>query len=188
MSIKELRDVASKIIKGDADIDLGINIKSEIGELLRLIVAIKKSIDEVSPLLDISNRTVEVINLEQKSTVIEEESREDLVSAINRLKVFYDILGQEVGILKEDIALENIKSYSNHRSIIDTKFKSVDILGLKISEVLEKQDITEQKVRTIMKSINDIGSSLGTLIGYIKSKENNQNINLNNLLSDYGLI
>ncbi len=53
-------------------------------------------------------------------------------------------------------------------------------------------DITEQKLRKVIKSIEDMGSRIGTIVGFLqvndnKSSNNEFNRNREQLLVDYGL-
>ena len=74
---------------------------------------------------------------------------------------------------------------------IVNNLSEAESLGFKILESLEFQDITEQKLRKVIKSIEDMGSRIGTIVGFLQVSDSKSSSefrrNREQLLVDYGL-
>ena len=194
VSIKELKRIASKIISGDeTGSKIDTNIKGEIGELLRLIIETKNRVDEIDPLLEKSKE-----NLPNVTSMLEgvnddtEKATINLMEASDSMADFYKSFISDIAALKKLANKEHETEFMALYEKIVGNLSEAESLGFKILESLEFQDITEQKLRKVIKSIEDMGSRIGTIVGFLqvndtKSSNNEFNRNREQLLVDYGL-
>ena len=194
VSIKELKRIASKIISGDeTGSKIDTNIKGEIGELLRLIIETKNRVDEIDPLLEKSKE-----NLPNVTSMLEgvnddtEKATINLMEASDSMADFYKSFISDIAALKKLANKEHEAEFMALYEKIVGNLSEAESLGFKILESLEFQDITEQKLRKVIKSIEDMGSRIGTIVGFLqvndtKSSNNEFNRNREQLLVDYGL-
>ena len=194
VSIKELKRIAGKIISGDeTGSKIDTNIKGEIGELLRLIIDTKNRVDEINPLLEKSKE-----NLPNVTSMLEgvnddtEKATINLMEASDSMADFYKSFISDIAALKKLANKEHEAEFMALYEKIVSNLSEAESLGFKILESLEFQDITEQKLRKVIKSIEDMGSRIGTIVGFLqvndtKSSNNEFNRNREQLLVDYGL-
>jgi|GEM_PF-67361 len=193
VSIKELKRIAGKIISGDeTGSKIDTNIKGEIGELLRLIIETKNRVDEIDPLLEKSKE-----NLPNVTSMLEgvnddtEKATINLMEASDSMADFYKSFISDIAALKKLANKEHEAEFMALYEKIVSNLSEAESLGFKILESLEFQDITEQKLRKVIKSIEDMGSRIGTIVGFLQvndSKSSNEfNRNREQLLVDYGL-
>lgn len=194
VSIKELKRIAGKIISGDeTGSKIDTNIKGEIGELLRLIIDTKNRVDEIDPLLEKSKE-----NLPNVTSMLEgvnddtEKATINLMEASDSMADFYKSFISDIAALKKLANKEHEAEFMALYEKIVSNLSEAELLGFKILESLEFQDITEQKLRKVIKSIEDMGSRIGTIVGFLqvndtKSSNNEFNRNREQLLVDYGL-
>lgn len=194
VSIKELKRIAGKIISGDeTGSKIDTNIKGEIGELLRLIIETKNRVDEIDPLLEKSKE-----NLPNVTSMLEgvnddtEKATINLMEASDSMADFYKSFISDIAALKKLANKEHEAEFMALYEKIVSNLSEAESLGFKILESLEFQDITEQKLRKVIKSIEDMGSRIGTIVGFLqvndtKSSNNEFNRNREQLLVDYGL-
>ena len=194
VSIKELKRIAGKIISGDeTGSKIDTNIKGEIGELLRLIIDTKNRVDEIDPLLEKSKE-----NLPNVTSMLEgvnddtEKATINLMEASDSMADFYKSFISDIASLKKLANKEHEAEFMALYEKIVSNLSEAESLGFKILESLEFQDITEQKLRKVIKSIEDMGSRIGTIVGFLqvndtKSSNNEFNRNREQLLVDYGL-
>lgn len=193
VSIKELKRIAGKIISGDeTGSKIDTNIKGEIGELLRLIIDTKNRVDEIDPLLEKSKE-----NLPNVTSMLEgvnddtEKATINLMEASDSMADFYKSFISDIAALKKLANKEHEAEFMALYEKIVSNLSEAESLGFKILESLEFQDITEQKLRKVIKSIEDMGSRIGTIVGFLQvndSKSSNEfNRNREQLLVDYGL-
>ena len=193
VSIKELKRIADKIITGDdAGNKIDTNIKGEIGELLRLIIETKNKVDEIDPLLEKSQE-----NLPNVTSMLEgvnddtERATINLMEASDSMAEFYKSFTSDIAELKKLANKEHEKEFMALYGKIVEKLSKAESLGFKILESLEFQDITEQKLRKVIKSIEDMGSRLGSIVGFLQVNDNKSGNEYSRsreqLLVDYGL-
>ena len=193
VSIKELKRIADKIITGDeATNKIDTNIKGEIGELLRLIMETKHKVDEIDPLLEKSQE-----NLPNVTSMLEgvnddtERATINLMEASDSMADFYKSFTSDIAELKKLANKEHEKEFMALYGKIVNNLSEAENLGFKILESLEFQDITEQKLRKVIKSIEDMGSRLGSIVGFLQVNDNKAGNEYSRsreqLLVDYGL-
>ena len=193
VSIKELKRIADKIITGDeATNKIDTNIKGEIGELLRLIMETKHKVDEIDPLLEKSQE-----NLPNVTSMLEgvnddtERATINLMEASDSMADFYKSFTSDIAELKKLANKEHEKEFMALYGKIVNNLSEAENLGFKILESLEFQDITEQKLRKVIKSIEDMGSRLGSIVGFLQVNDNKSGNEYSRsreqLLVDYGL-
>ena len=185
VSIKELKRIADKIISGDeTGSKIGVNIKGEIGELLRLILDTKNRVDEIDPLIEKSKE-----NLPNVTSMLEgvnddtEKATINLMEASDSMADFYKSFISDIAALKK---LAN----KEHEDEFMALYEKI-VNNLSEAESLEFQDITEQKLRKVIKSIEDMGSRIGTIVGFLQVSDSKSSSefrrNREQLLVDYGL-
>ncbi|MCD8567276.1 MAG: chemotaxis protein CheW [Geovibrio sp.] len=194
-SLEELKDLSRKIINGDA-IDLGIDIKGEIGELLRLILDTKTKVDEVDPTILMSKDSMPVVvqSLEQVNEKTEEATM-NLMEAADKMTAFYSQFLSDIEDYEDLVYKKDAKSLLKKIDRIESDIELAESLGFGILHALEFQDITEQKLRKVIKSVEEVGARIGAILGIIKAKkdETGESISgasqddIDMLLAEFGL-
>lgn len=183
-SLSDLKEVARRIINGEAS-ELDLNIKGEVGELIKLLADIKTRVDEIPPVVLNSQQTLP--NMASTLTDVNsatEKAAFNLLQSAQKLGDFYKNLGEEIDKLDKTLKAKDEKSFGTQKEHVSTMVGDAGDLGLHILEALEFQDITEQKLRKVIKSIEEVGARFGAIIGIMKSKDNNQDYD--KLLADLG--
>lgn len=170
-SLEELKNLSQKIINGDA-VDLGIDIKGEIGELLRLILDTKNKVDEVDPTIVMSKESMPVVvqSLEQVNEKTEEATM-NLMEAADKMSAFYSQFLNDIEDLEDLVYKKDTKGLVKSIDRIESEIALAEDLGFGILHALEFQDITEQKLRKVIRSIEDVGARIGAILGIIKAKK-----------------
>ncbi|WP_265821896.1 chemotaxis protein CheW [Geovibrio ferrireducens] len=194
-SLEELKDLSRKIINGDA-IDLGIDIKGEIGELLRLILDTKTKVDEVDPTIIMSKDSMPVVvqSLVQVNEKTEEATM-NLMEAADKMTAFYSQFLSDIEDYEDLVYKKDAKSLLKKIDRIESDIELAESLGFGILHALEFQDITEQKLRKVIKSVEEVGARIGAILGIIKAKkdETGESISgasqddIDMLLAEFGL-
>ncbi|MGE4497081.1 MAG: chemotaxis protein CheW [Deferribacterales bacterium] len=194
-SLEELKNLSQKIINGDA-VDLGIDIKGEIGELLRLILNTKTKVDEIDPTIIMSKDSMPVVveSLEQVNEKTEEATM-NLMEAADKMTAFYSQFLSDIEDFEDLVYKKDAKSLLKKIDHIESDIELAESLGFGILHALEFQDITEQKLRKVIKSVEDVGARIGAILGIIKAKkdETGESISgatqddIDMLLAEFGL-
>ena len=194
-SIDDLKEISRKIINGDA-VDLGVDLKGEIGELLRLILDTKKKVDEIDPTILMSKESMPVVmeSLEQVNEKTEEATL-NLMSAADRMTGFYSQFLSDLDDLEELVYKKDAQGLLKNINRIENDISAADNLGFGILHALEFQDITEQKLVKVIKSVEEIGARIGAVLGIIKAKkdetggtiEGASQDDIDSLLAEFGL-
>ena len=192
-SLKELKELAKKIINGETK-DIDMNIKGEIGELLRLLIDTKKKIDILEPSVDDSNKDVPYIakTLENVNETTEKAAL-NLIEAADNMSNFFEELNKTTEQIEKALKKNDITAFHKLTDIFEDKLKNTEELGFQILQALEFQDINEQKTRKVIKKVEEIGARLGTILGYAKlqimsnseNKEASQD-DIDKLLGEFG--
>ncbi len=188
VSIKELKSIADKIISGEEPDSLNVDIKGEIGELLRLIIDTKLKVDEISPVITESQETIPNVAsaLEDVSDTTEKATL-NLMDASNSMSAFYKKFIDDIKNLKKLANKEHEKEFFDLYGKTCDNLSNAEELGFKILEALEFQDITEQKLRKVIKSIEDMGARIGAIVGFLQVQQPKNDKWAEKLLEDYGL-
>jgi chemotaxis regulatin CheY-phosphate phosphatase CheZ len=180
--------VASRIISGESE-ELGKTLKGEVGELLRLLVSIKAKVDDISPNIvssqnDLPNLSSALSDVNSKT----EKAANNLLSSARRLEEFYEDLAKTVVKLSTSLKSSDIAAYSEGKTAILEKVEEASDLGLHVLETLEFQDITEQRLRKVIRSIEEVGARLGSIVGVIRANDldNKDKKDYDGLLTDLG--
>ncbi|QAR34130.1 chemotaxis protein CheW [Geovibrio thiophilus] len=194
-SLEELKHLSKKIINGDA-VDLGIDIKGEIGELLRLILDTKTKVDEVDPTIVMSKESMPVVvqSLEQVNEKTEEATM-NLMEAADKMTAFYSQFLNDIEDFEDLVYKKDSKGLLKSIDHIESDISLAENLGFGILHALEFQDITEQKLRKVIKSVEEVGARIGAILGIIKAKkdETGESISgatqddIDMLLAEFGL-
>lgn len=194
-SIDELKKMAKKIIEGET-VDLNSDIKSEIGELLKSIVGTKNRLDELDPNINDSQDKIPMV----KETLEEvnehtEKAAFNLMEAADRMSAFYVDINERFEKLERTIGNGDMSGAKKILNEVETGISNADNLGYRILQELEFQDITEQQLRKTINYVEDLGTRLGTIMGYVKLQqivESNEDSDtsqddIDQLLSEFGL-
>ena len=73
--------------------------------------------------------------------------------------------------LKKLANKENEKEFFELYTKTCDNLSNAEELGFKILEALEFQDITEQKLRKVIKSIEDMGARIGAIVGFLQVQQ-----------------
>jgi chemotaxis regulatin CheY-phosphate phosphatase CheZ len=180
--------VASRIISGETE-ELGKTLKGEVGELLRLLVSIKAKVDDISPNVvssqnDLPNLSSALSDVNSKT----EKAANNLLSSARRLEEFYEDLAKAAVKLSTSLKSGDNAAYSESTASILEKVEAASDLGLHVLETLEFQDITEQRLRKVIRSIEEVGARLGSIVGVIRANDldNKDKKDYDGLLTDLG--
>lgn len=194
-SIHELKTLAKKIIAGDS-IDLSSDIKSEIGDLLKLIVNTKSRIDDLDPSIDASQLKIPMVTeaLEEVNEQTEKAAF-NLMEAADKMSSFYVDINDKFESLEGIIGSGDVEASKGKLLEIENSIGSADELGYRILEELEFQDITEQQLKKTINYTEEIAARLGTIMGYVKLQKLVESTeddgasqdDIDKLLSDFGL-
>lgn len=191
ISIKELKSIVEKILSGEKPEELDLDVKGEIGELLRLVIDTKTKVDEIDPMIEASQSTLphvtSVLKDVNKST---EKATVNLMDASNDMSSFYKDFIKNIADLKALAVPGKEKDFEALHGNIWSNLSRAEDLGFRILESLEFQDITEQKLRKVIHSIEDMGGRIGAIVGYLQVKHSGVSDakRMDKLLSDYGLV
>lgn len=193
-SLKELKELAKKIINGETK-DIDVNIKGEIGELLKLLIDTKNKVDSVEPSVVESNKDVPYVAKTLESVnEFTEKAALNLMEAADNMSNFFADLNEEIGKVEKALKRNDLDDFNRLIKQFEDKLKKAEDLGFQILQALEFQDINEQKSRKIIKKVEEIGARLGTILGYAKlqnlnSGESNQasQEDIDKLLGEFGL-
>lgn len=190
ISVQELKSIVEKIIAGEAPPELDMDIKGEIGELLRLVVDTKIKVDDINPLLEDSRSTLpNVTSMLEDVNKYTEKATVNLMDASNDMSSFYKDFIKDISNLQTTAAQSKEADFHKLYDKICGNLSKAEDLGFKILEALEFQDITEQKLRKVIHSIEDMGGRIGAIVGYLQVKGGHSggDKEIEKLLSDYGL-
>lgn len=191
ISVKELKSIVEKIIAGETPKELDMDIKGEIGELLRLVIDTKAKVDEIDPMLEASQSALphmtSVLEDVNKST---EKATVNLMDASNDMSAFYKDFIKDISELASLADPSEEDGFNQLYGKICSNLSKAEDLGLNILESLEFQDITEQKLRKVINSMEDMGGRIGAIVGYLRVKHPQvaDTKRMDKLLSDYGLM
>ncbi len=191
MSVEDLKLAAKKIISGEKVDNSSLNVKGEVGELLKLISELKMKMDEINPTVSETRGSIPDI---MTSLVSVNRTTDDaitnLVQSTETLLDYYKLISAYTLELKTALRNSDIVAINNRLDAIDSVIGKVDTMGLRVLESLEFQDITEQKLRKVMLSMREIGTALGSLVGYLHFNslpKKDDSDDVKTLLSDFGL-
>jgi chemotaxis signal transduction protein/chemotaxis regulatin CheY-phosphate phosphatase CheZ len=194
-SLEELKHLSKRIINGDA-VDLGIDIKGEIGELLKLILDTKNKVDEIDPTIIMSKDSMPVVvqSLEQVNERTEEATM-NLMEAADKMTDFYSEFLSDIEDFDDLVYKKDTKGLLKSIDHIESDISIAENLGFGILHALEFQDITEQKLRKVIKSVEEVGARIGAILGIIKAKKRDTDTviegasqdDIDSLLAEFGL-
>jgi chemotaxis regulatin CheY-phosphate phosphatase CheZ len=170
-SFEKLKLLSKKIIDGEP-VDIGLNIKSEIGELLKLIMETKSRIDEIEPTLVTSNKNIPNIlkTLESVSETTEDATL-TLMESADSLNNYYQEFISELEDLEDVMYKKDPNTAVRKIDKLKDAMENVDKLTFNILHALEFQDITEQKINKVISAVGEIGARIGAILGFIKLKQ-----------------
>ncbi len=188
VSIKELKRIADKIISGEEPASLNLDIKGEIGELLRLIIDTKTKVDEINPFIKASQEAIpNVASVLEDVNDTTEKAAFNLMDASDSMSGFYKDFIEDIKKLKSLADKEHEAEFNELYAKTCGNLSKAEELGFKILEALEFQDITEQKLRKVIKSIEDMGARIGAIVGFLQVQQPKSDKRAEKLLEDYGL-
>ena len=194
-SFDKLKTLSKRIIDGEA-VDIGINIKGEITELLKLIKETKERVDEIEPILANSNEQIpSVLNTLASVTETTEDATLSLMENADGLNNYYQEFISEISDLEDLIYRKDVGAIVKKITKLEDDINNADKMGYNILHALEFQDITEQKLNKVISYVSDIGARLGAILGFIKLKQEQDPAavddasqdDIDKLLADFGL-
>lgn len=193
-SVSEIRELAKKIIKGE-ERDISIDVKGELGEIIRLIQSTKDKVDSLEPSLELSSQNVPNVTktLEYVNSTTEEAAA-NLIQYCDDLTSIYSELSEHFRDVEKYIENGNKDMSLSKIEIIDSLVSKAEEIGFNILQALEFQDITEQKINKVIKNVEEIGARLGAILGYVVASGSivdetgtSSQDDIDKLLSDFGL-
>ncbi|MCA1932203.1 MAG: protein phosphatase CheZ, partial [Calditerrivibrio sp.] len=193
-SVSEIRELAKKIIKGE-ERDISIDVKGELGEIIRLIKSTKEKVDSLEPGLELSSQNVPNVTktLEYVNSTTEEATA-NLIQYCDDLTSIYSELSEHFREVEKYIENGNKEMTLDKIGMIDSLVSKAEEIGFNILQALEFQDITEQKINRVIKNVEEIGARLGAILGYVVASGSivdeagaSSQDDIDKLLSDFGL-
>ncbi len=195
MSVEDLKLAAKQIISGEKIDNSSLNVKGEVGELLRLISELKTKMGDITPTVSETRGSVPDI---MTSLVSVNRTTDDaitnLVQSAEALLDYYKLISSHTLELRTALKNSDVGAINNRLEAIDSVTSKVDTMGLRVLESLEFQDITEQKLQKVMLSMREIGTALGSLVGFLhfnsfpkKDDSKDDSDDVKTLLTDFGL-
>ncbi|WP_415238384.1 chemotaxis protein CheW [Seleniivibrio woodruffii] len=194
-SFEKLKTLSKKIIDGEK-VDLGISIKQEVSELLRLILDTKGRVDEIEPTLITSREQIPtLVKSLENVTESTEEATLGLMEAADGLTGHYQEFLDEIEDLEDLMYKKDQAAILKKLEALENSAAMADTMGMNILHSLEFQDITEQKLRKVINAVREIGGRLGAILGFIKLKqevdpttvEDASQDDIDKLLAEFGL-
>lgn len=194
-SFDKLKTLSKKIIDGE-HVDLGLSIKKEVAELLKLIMETKDRVDDVEPTLITSKEQLpNVVKSLETVTESTEAATMTLMEAADGLTGQYQEFLSEMDDLEDLIYKKDKAAILKKLDHLETTATEADSVGMNILHALEFQDITEQKLNKVIGAVQEVGARLGALLGFIKLKqeadpttvEDASQDDIDKLLAEFGL-
>ena len=194
-SFEKLKTLSKKIIDGEK-VDLGISIKQEVSELLRLILDTKGRVDEIEPTLITSKEQLpNLVRSLENVTESTEEATMGLMEAADGLTGHYQEFLNEIEDLEDLMYKKDQTAILKKLEKLENSAEMADTMGMSILHALEFQDITEQKLNKVINAVREIGGRLGAILGFIKLKqevdpttvEDASQDDIDKLLAEFGL-
>jgi len=192
---ENLKTMSKRIIDGE-DVELGIDVKTEIGELLKLIIQTKQRVDGIEPAIATSNEHLpKVLNALESVTETTEDATVSLMESADSLSTYYQDFISELEDLEDLLYKKDKQAIIKKLEKMEAGISEADNLGYNILHALEFQDITEQKINKVIDTVKDIGARLGAMLGFIKLKQEQapdavsdaSQEDIDKLLSEFGL-
>ena len=156
--------------------------------MLRLIIDTKMKVDEINPVIKASQETIpNVASVLEDVNDTTEKATINLMDASDSMSAFYKNFIEDVKTLKTLANKEKDEEFYQLYSKTCDNLSLAEDLGFKILEALEFQDITEQKLRKVIKSIEDMGARIGAIVGFLQVQQPKNDKWAEKLLEDYGL-
>ena len=164
-NLEDLKNIAKKIIAGETD-KISESVQGEFAELLHTILGLKHKIDEVSPaVLSTHQDLPEVSSTLENINSATEKAAFSLLDAAQNIGNFYNKFGAEIDDLEKAIDNRDLKAFQEKKDTMQKDVENVNELGFHVLEALEFQDITEQQLRKVISSIEEVGARLSSMIG-----------------------
>ncbi len=191
MSVEDLKLAAKKIISGEKVDNSSLNVKGEVGELLRLISELKEKMDDITPTVSETRGSVpDILTSLVSVNRTTDDAITTLVQSAETLLDYYKLLSVHTLELRTALKNNDIGAINNRLEAIDSVTSKIDKMGLRVLESLEFQDITEQKLHKVMLSMREIGTALGSLVGFLHFNSlpiKDDSDDVKTLLNDFGL-
>lgn len=167
-SFNKLKVLSKKIIDGE-QIDMGLSLKKEVSELLKLISETKDRVDEIEPTLITSKEQLpNVVKSLETVTESTEEATMSLMEAADGLSGHYQEFLSEMDDLEDLLYKKDKAAILKKIESLENSASEADNTGMGILHALEFQDITEQKLNKVIGAVQEVGARLGAILGFIK--------------------
>jgi chemotaxis regulatin CheY-phosphate phosphatase CheZ len=178
--------VAKLIISGQVQ-ELSTTLKGEVGDLLRLLVNIKAKVDDIAPnIIKSHDEMPNMSNALNDVNVKTEKAAHNVLEHAQKLNNFYKELYSSTERIASALSGKDMDSYESAKKELALKIDKASDLGLYVLEALEFQDITEQKLRKVIQSLDDVAARIGAIVGFIRAKDSEHRESYDALLTDLG--
>ncbi|MGB9731691.1 MULTISPECIES: protein phosphatase CheZ [Calditerrivibrio] len=188
-SIAEIKELARKIIHGESK-EISIDVKGEIGEIVKLIMNTKEKLDNIE---DSTEKVPTVAKNLEFINDTTEKATSNLLQHSDELSNIYNELSDGFRDIERYVESRDIKSALKRIEELEKTIEKAESLGFEILQALEFQDITEQKINKVIRNIEEIGARLGSILGFVVSSASDESSKvasqeeIDKLLSDFGL-
>lgn len=188
-SIAEIKELARKIIHGESK-EISIDVKGEIGEIIKLIMNTKEKLDNIE---DSTEKVPTVAKNLEFINDTTEKATNNLLQHSDELSNIYNELSDGFRDIERYVESRDIQSALKRIEELEKTIEKAESLGFEILQALEFQDITEQKINRVIRNIEEIGARLGSILGFVVSSASDESSKvasqdeIDKLLSDFGL-
>ena len=186
--LEDLKDITRKIIANEAG-GLDVSVKGEMAELIRLLMSVKSRVDVIpSTVLSSQQEIPRVTTSLTDINKTTEQAAFNLLENAKAMSDFYRSLQGNVEAMQKAIEAKDNAEFEKHKNETGARIEQADNLGFHILEALEFQDITEQKIKKIIRAVEEMGARLAALVGFMKPSLNSveDKKSYDSLLSDLG--
>lgn len=152
-----------------------MDIKTRVDEIPPSVITSQQELPRVaSSLTDVNQAT--------------EKAAFNLLENARAMAEFYKSLQNDVENMQQAVTAKDNAAFEEHKNATAVRIEQAGDLGLHILEALEFQDITQQKLNKVIRSVEEIGARLGAMVGFMKPalSGNEEKKNYDSLLSDLG--
>jgi chemotaxis regulatin CheY-phosphate phosphatase CheZ len=137
---------------------------------------------------------VVVKSLEQVNETTEAATM-NLMEAADKMTAFYSEFINDIEDFEDLVYKKDSKGLIKSIERIETDIDLAESLGFGILHALEFQDITEQKLMKVIKSVEEVGARIGGILGIIKARKSESDEiveeasqdDIDSLLAEFGL-
>ncbi|MDY6820210.1 MAG: chemotaxis protein CheW [Deferribacterota bacterium] len=190
-NIKELRKIAKNIIDNDK-VKGGEESDEKIEQYVKELEQAKdKYENHINALINVKNMLPKIERQLRDVDRVTSKSTDKLFNVLDSFGHFYEELLLELDNFNIYIEEDNLKDLDGKLEQYEEGIEEYKEVSLQIYEALEFEDISDQTIKRILKLVSDVKANLSSILGYIKKKEDNDNLlnqgQIDKILNDFGL-